>query len=100
MSPSFFTRSVSKCSLRSFSRATGTISRSVKSRAVSWIRRCSSVSSKSIKARTLTQQLQVLHRLLVAEVGAHRRDLAVADAGDQRVGGDELALHVELAEQR
>src|SRR3954471_13733431 len=49
MSPSFFTRSVSKRSLRSFSRATGMISLSVKSRAVSWMRRCSSVSSKSIK---------------------------------------------------
>src|SRR5881227_2185072 len=51
MSPSFLTRSVSKCSLRSFSRATGTISLSVKSRAVSWMRRCSSVSSKSINFR-------------------------------------------------
>src|SRR4051794_2250838 len=49
MSPSFFTSSVSNRSLRSLSRARGTISLSVNSRAVSWMRRCSSVSSKSIK---------------------------------------------------
>src|SRR5919202_962673 len=48
MSPSFLTRSVSKCSLRSFSRAAGAISASANSRAVSRIRRCSSVNSKSI----------------------------------------------------
>src|SRR3954447_3894499 len=48
MSPSFFTSSVSKCSLRSLSRATGMISRSANSRAVSRISCCSSVSSKSI----------------------------------------------------
>ncbi len=50
MSAIFFTSSVSKRSLRSFSRATGTISLSVNSRAVSRIRRCSSVNSKSIKS--------------------------------------------------
>src|SRR3954451_1539887 len=48
MSAIFWTSSVSKCSLRSFSRARGTISLSVKSRAVSRISLCSSVSSKSI----------------------------------------------------
>src|ERR1700716_3463998 len=42
------TRSRSKCSLRSFSRARSTISLSVKARAVSRISPCSSVSSKSI----------------------------------------------------
>ncbi len=42
------TSSRSKCSLRSFSRARSTISLSVKARAVSRIRRCSSVSSKSM----------------------------------------------------
>ena len=49
MSAIFWTSSVSKCSLRSLSRARGAISLSLKSRAVSRIRRCSSVSSKSIK---------------------------------------------------
>src|SRR5215210_4721009 len=48
MSAIFWTSSVSKCSLRSFSRARGTISPSTKSRAVSRTRRCSSVSSNSI----------------------------------------------------
>src|SRR3954471_20366111 len=48
MSAIFWTSSVSNFSLRSLSRARGTISRSAKSLAVSRIRRCSSVSSKSI----------------------------------------------------
>ena len=48
MSAIFCTSSVSKCSLRSFSRARGAISLSLKSRAVSRISFCSSVSSKSI----------------------------------------------------
>src|SRR4051794_27486285 len=48
MSAIFWTSSVSKCSLRSLSRARGTISLSAKSRAVSRTSRCSSVSSKSI----------------------------------------------------
>src|SRR4051812_17122486 len=103
MSPSFFTSSVSKCSLRSFSRATGTISRSVKSRAVSRMRRCSSVSSKSITApdpNASVDQLQVPHRLLVAQVGAHRGDLPAAHGRDHRVGGDVLALHLDAAEER
>src|SRR5215212_9287523 len=48
MSAIFWTSSVSKCSLRSFSRARGATSRSLKSRAVSRISFCSSVSSNSI----------------------------------------------------
>src|SRR3954462_5144155 len=44
----FWTSSRSKCSLRSFSRARGTISLSANSRAVSCTNRCSSVSSKLI----------------------------------------------------
>src|SRR3954452_1411627 len=59
MSPSFFTRSVSKRSLRSLSRATGTISRSANSRAVSRISRCSSVSSKSIIGRGPYRRLRM-----------------------------------------
>src|SRR3954453_3502187 len=48
MSAIFSTSSVSKCSLRSLSRARGAISLSAKSRAVSRTSLCSSVSSKSI----------------------------------------------------
>src|SRR3954447_5967887 len=48
MSAIFWTSSVSKRSLRSLSRTRGKISLSAKSRAVSRISRCSSVSSKSI----------------------------------------------------
>ena len=48
LSAIFLTSSRSKCSLRSFSRARSTISLSVKARAVSRIRRCSSFSSKSM----------------------------------------------------
>src|SRR3954452_22444999 len=48
MSAIFWTSSVSKCSLRSLSRARGAISLSAKSRAVSRTSRCSSVNSKSI----------------------------------------------------
>src|SRR5215203_4789180 len=48
MSAIFCTSSVSKCSLRSFSRARGAISLSLNSAAVSRISFCSSVSSKSI----------------------------------------------------
>ena len=51
----FWTSSRSKCSLRSFSRARSTISLSVKARAVSRTRRCSSLSSKSM-AGTLPQR--------------------------------------------
>src|SRR6266536_5820087 len=90
MSAIFFTRSVSKCSFRSFSRATGTISLSVKSRAVSRIRRCSSVSSKSIKRVLLGRRGSrrvaalggdVLHdrREALSDPDAHRRQ-AVAGA--------------------
>src|SRR5215208_1321059 len=68
MSPSFLTRPVSKRSLRSLSRATGMISRSAKSRAVSRIRRCSSVSSKSIKRAP-----RVAHPSASAYTGAHGR---------------------------
>jgi hypothetical protein len=56
MSAIFLTSSVSKRSLRSLSRATGTISLSVKSRAVSRMSRCSSVSSKSIKVGFLLER--------------------------------------------
>src|SRR4051812_5120573 len=51
ISASFCTSSRSKRSLRSLSRARGTISRSANSLAVSRTRRCSSVSSKSITGR-------------------------------------------------
>src|SRR3954454_15040063 len=50
--------------------------------------------------RPLSQQLQVLHRLLVAEVGAHADHLVAADRGYQRVRGDLLALDEDRAEQR
>src|SRR3954454_8691922 len=56
MSPSICTSSRSNLSLRSFSRARGTISLSVNSRAVSWMRRCSSVRSKSIKGPPETRK--------------------------------------------
>src|SRR4051794_4454121 len=50
--------------------------------------------------RPLPQQLQVLHRLLVAEVGAHADHLVAADRGYQGVRGDLLALDEDRAEQR
>ena len=60
MSAIFFTSSVSKCSLRSFSRARGAISLSLKSRAVSRISFCSSVSSKSIMCSGFCKMREVV----------------------------------------
>src|SRR5215213_3231887 len=71
MSPSLRTSSRSKRSLRSLSRATGMISRSANSRAVSRISRCSSVSSKSIIPRS---------RTLPVEAYTHRE---AGDSADQ-----------------
>src|SRR4051794_14146530 len=96
MSPSFLTRSVSKRSLRSFSRATGTISRSANSRAVSRISRCSSVSSKSINGRrTLPPHLP---RGVVSVVGPQESKEDVVSIRTTKPALDdeaELRRHVE-----
>src|SRR4051812_8090268 len=57
MSAIFLTSSVSKCSLRSLSRTRGKISLSAKSRAVSRMSRCSSVSSNSITQGILPERV-------------------------------------------
>src|SRR3954451_19621199 len=86
MSAIFCTSSVSKRSLRSFSRATGTISLSVNSRAVSRIRRCSSVSSKSINPSLLKNWRRRLAHL------RHRRAVSQKSGGGiLDHGGEALA---------
>src|SRR6266536_4342934 len=59
MSPSFPASSRSNLAARSLSRALGTISLSAKSRAVSWIRCCS-----SLRSRSTTRSLWRSERLL------------------------------------
>src|SRR4051812_45684102 len=90
MSPSFLTRSRSKRSLRSFSRTTGTISRSANSRAVSRISRCSSVSSKSItRRRTLPGAWALAHGNRVPQEMSLRTTQPALDEQE------ELRRHVE-----
>src|SRR5215208_3781375 len=113
MSAIFWTSSVSKCSLRSFSRARGAISRSVKSRAVSRIRRCSSVSSKSIMwgaslgGRVLDHAGQALPDAdaergqsvapaTAAQLVRERAEQPGAGAAERVADRDRAAVHVEL----
>src|SRR6266542_3725450 len=110
MPPSFRASSRSKRAARSFSRTRGTISLSTKSRAVSWIRRCSSLRSRSTTGRLCAERL--LHRALEGLLGFERPgarslelsfidrrdrlDLAYG-GGEERLPGAQQVIHRKFA---
>src|SRR6266545_4061593 len=110
MPPSFRASSRSKRAARSFSRTRGTISLSTNSRAVSWIRRCSSLRSRSTRGRLCRQGLfprapEGLLRLegagtrgvqLLAVDRRHGLDLPNR-RGEERLGGREQVVQPKLA---
>src|SRR3954466_816906 len=109
----FWTSSVSKCSLRSFSLARGTISLLVNSRAVSRMSLCSSVSSKSIMcgeilsggvldhagqalAHADAQSGEPVAPAAAAQLRRQRAQQARARAAQRVADRDRPAVHVQL----
>src|SRR5919201_1475791 len=88
MSPRRAASSRSKRAARSRSRACGTISLSTKSRAVSWIRRCSSLRSRSTAGRPRGSRRRGSQRLLQGALERLRRLTCPRPGGLQLVPVD------------